>query len=52
MGLTFTMQKNGIPGKVIMLTRSTNPVACPVKAITRRVHNLHVHHARANTELF
>jgi hypothetical protein len=52
LGLTFTMQKNGILGKVILLTRSNDLVACPVKAITRCIQNLCAHHACATTELF
>jgi hypothetical protein len=35
--LTFTSQKNGVPGKVIGLTCSGDPYLCPVQAIIRRV---------------
>jgi hypothetical protein len=46
------MQKNGIPGEVIGLTGTGAPIACPVKAIIRRVHHLRSHGAAATTELF
>jgi hypothetical protein len=52
MGLTFTMQKNGIPGEVITLTHLGNPVACPIKATTRRIHNLCTSNASATMELY
>jgi hypothetical protein len=40
-GLMFTMQKNGVPGKLIGLTPTGGaPIACPVQAII--CHVLHV----------
>jgi hypothetical protein len=43
--LTFTTQKNGVRGEVIGLSRSGNPVLCPVAAITRRIAHLRTYHA-------
>jgi hypothetical protein len=43
--LTLTTQKNGVRGEVIGLSRSGNPVLCPVAVITRRVAHLRHHHA-------
>jgi hypothetical protein len=41
--LTFTTQKNGTAGEVITHGLSTDPLACPVKAVVRRSRHLHLH---------
>jgi hypothetical protein len=51
-GLTFTMQKNGIPGEVINLSCSADPRYCPVQALARRVRHLRTHHATNSTPLY
>jgi hypothetical protein len=42
--LTFTSQKNGVRGEVIGLSRSGDPLFCPVLALQRRVTHLRQHH--------
>jgi hypothetical protein len=42
-GLTFTMQNNGIPGEMIGLTPTSEPIECPVGAIARRVNHVRSH---------
>ena len=49
--LTFTIQKNGMRGKVIGLACSGDPFLCPVKAIVRRVLYLRSHNAPPNSPL-
>ena len=49
--LTFTLQKNGIPGEVIRLGRSGDAFCCPTLAIVRRVVHLRAHGAPPNTPL-
>jgi hypothetical protein len=51
-GLTFTMQKNGVPGEMIGLTTTSDPIACPVRAITRRVAHLRAFTASPDTPLY
>ncbi len=46
------MQKNGIAGKLIGLTNTTDPYVCPVKAITRRIAHLRKYGATADTPLY
>jgi len=42
---TFTTQKNGVRGEVVMHSRSGHPLCCPVTATIRRV----LYHRRHNT---
>ena len=49
--LTFTSQKNGVRGEVIGLSRSGNPLLCPVLAIVRRLTHLREHNAPPSTPL-
>lgn len=49
--LTFTTQKNGIPGEVIRLGRSGDAFCCPTLAIVRRVVHLRAHGAPPTTPL-
>ena len=51
-GLTFNEQKNGVKGEIIGLTRSGDPNACAVLALTRRVRHLRQHHAQPSTKLY
>ena len=38
--LTFTNQKNAVPGETIGLGRTGHPIACAIKALARRLHYL------------
>ena len=49
--LTFTSQKNGVPGEVIRLGRSGDPFICPTLAIVRRVLHLRTYKAPPYTPL-
>jgi len=49
--LTFTSQKNGVRGEVIGLSRSGNPLLCPVLAIVRRLTHLRENNAPPSTPL-
>lgn len=49
--LTFTTQKNGIPGEVIRLGRSGAAYCCPTLAIVRRVLHLRANGAPLSTPL-
>ena len=49
--LTFTTQKNGVPGEVIRLGRTGDPFCCPTLAIIRRVLHLRAHGAPLSTPL-
>ncbi len=51
-GLTFTMQKNGVPGEMIGLTPTGAPIACPVRAIVRRVQHLRTYTIARDTPLY
>lgn len=51
-GLTFTIEKNGVPGKKIGLTTTTDPIACPVRAIARHVTHLCAFTDRPDTPLY
>lgn len=52
MALVFTTQKNGVLGEKVGHGRSTEPFACPVLAISRRVHHLRSYHAAPDTPLY
>lgn len=41
--LTFTMQKNGIQGKIVNHGLSGHPLMCPVQALAWRINNLRSH---------
>ena len=49
--LTFTNQKNGVRGEVIGLSRSGDPILCPVRTIIRRVLYLRTNNAPPSTPL-
>ncbi|KAL3806886.1 hypothetical protein ACHAXA_000796 [Cyclostephanos tholiformis] len=49
--LTFTMQKNGVRGKVIGLACSGDPFLCPIKALVRHVLYLSQHAAAPDTPI-
>ena len=49
--LTFTNQKNGVRGEVIGLSRSGDPILCPVRTILRRVLYLRTNNAPPSTPL-
>ena len=49
--LTFTTQKNGVKGEIIRHGRSGDPLACPVRAMVRRVRYLLNHGASPDTPL-
>ena len=49
--LTFTTQKNGVPGEVIRLGRTGHHFCCPTLAIVRRVLHLRTHGAPLSTPL-
>ena len=49
--LTFTAQKNGMPGEVIGLGRSGNLQLCPVLSTIHRILHLRHHNAGATTPL-
>lgn len=49
--LTFTTQKNGVPGEVIKLGRTGHAFCCPTLAIVRRVLHLRAHGAPLSTPL-
>ena len=51
-GLTFTEQKNGVKGEIIGLTRSGDPAACAVTALTRRIRHFRAHGAPPATKLY
>jgi hypothetical protein len=51
-GLTFTMQKNGVPGELIGLTPTSAPIACPVRAIARRVNHVRTYSNARDTPLY
>jgi hypothetical protein len=48
---TFTTQKNGTKGEVSTHGLSTDPLACPVKAIVRRILHLRQHKATPTTPI-
>jgi hypothetical protein len=50
-GLTFTTQKNAVAGEVIGQGQSGQPLACPVRAVARRVLHLRSIGASATTFL-
>ena len=50
-GLYFTEQKNGIKGDLVILTRSRDTAACPVKVLADRVRHLRENGAPADTPL-
>mmetsp|Transcript_21700 Transcript_21700/g.44755 ORF Transcript_21700/g.44755 Transcript_21700/m.44755 type:complete len:195 (-) Transcript_21700:436-1020(-) len=49
--LTFTNQKNAVPGETIGVGRTGHPVACPIPALARRLHYLREHNAPADLPL-
>jgi hypothetical protein len=49
--LTFTTQKNGVRGEVVLHGRSGCLLCCPVTAIVRRTRCLRMHHAPPATPL-
>jgi hypothetical protein len=49
--LTFTTQKNGTKGEVITHGLSTDDLACPVKAVIRRILHLRPHKPAKSTPL-
>ena len=51
-GLTFTMQKNGVPGEMIGLTRTGALLECPVRAVVRRVQHLGIYTNARDTPLY
>jgi hypothetical protein len=51
-GLTFTMQKNGVPGELIGLTTTGVSIACPVRSIIRRVQHVRAYTNASNTPLY
>jgi hypothetical protein len=50
--LEFTNQKNGVRGELIGLSRSGNPVFCPVQACINRVKHLRQHNAHPTSPLY
>jgi hypothetical protein len=50
-GLEFTMQKNGISGKLIGLANTMDPYVCPVKVFTCCIAHLCKHGEATNTPL-
>jgi thiol-disulfide isomerase/thioredoxin len=51
-GLTFTMQKNGVPGELIGLTTTGASIACPVRSILRRVQHVRAYTNARDTPLY
>ena len=49
--LTFTTQKSGVRGEVVMHGRSGSPHCCPTHAIVRRALHLRLHNAPPDTPL-
>mmetsp|Transcript_23476 Transcript_23476/g.35641 ORF Transcript_23476/g.35641 Transcript_23476/m.35641 type:complete len:206 (+) Transcript_23476:2116-2733(+) len=49
--LEFTKQKNGVGGEVIGLGATTDPLLCPVHALSRRARHLRSHSAPSDTPL-
>jgi len=49
--LTFTTQKSGVRGEVVMHGRSGSPHCCPTHAIVRRALHLRLHNAPPETPL-
>jgi hypothetical protein len=50
--ITFDNQKNRIKGEIIAHRSSSDPIACPIAALVRRISHLRLHHAPPDTPLY